>query len=150
MNEVNFDKIKAGLEDAIAYADGDISRDKASVVEMGDGNMAMDVIEKRMVCDDPDQVISNRARFSALNLPDGAGVQCAPDCECGTYRHQIPMPIKGRVRYIDQCIANIVAALNAAGIETVASCCGHGKRPGSILLEDGREILILWHHEETA
>jgi hypothetical protein len=37
------------------------------------------------------------------------------------------MPIRGRVQSIDLCIADIVAALNAANIVTVA-------------LEDGREL----------
>lgn len=43
---------------------------------------------------------------------------------------------------VDACIAPIVAALNAAGVVTVASCCGHGKRPGRISLADGRDLLI--------
>jgi len=63
-------------------------------------------------------------------------------CKMGTYECQIPMPISGRVRYIDLCIADIVAALNAANIKTDSSCCGHGKIDGIISLEDGREIRI--------
>ena len=63
-------------------------------------------------------------------------------CSLGTYECVIPMPIKRRIEYIDFCIAAIVAALNAANIVTDASCCGHGKMDGSILLEDGREIFI--------
>jgi len=63
-------------------------------------------------------------------------------CGMGTYECQIPMPIKGRIQGIDFCIADIVAALNAANIITVASCCGHGKIPARIDLEDGREIMI--------
>lgn len=55
----------------------------------------------------------------------------------------VPMPIAGRVRDIDCCIAAVVAALNAGGIRTVASCCGHGRKPGSIALDDGRWLLIL-------
>jgi hypothetical protein len=43
---------------------------------------------------------------------------------------------------IDKCIVSIVSALNDAGIYTTASCCGHGKRDGSILLLDGRELTI--------
>ena len=39
---------------------------------------------------------------------------------------------------IDICVADIVAALNAANIVTVASCCGHGKQDADIRLEDGR------------
>ena len=35
-----------------------------------------------------------------------------------------------------------MAALNAANIITIASCCGHGKQDGSILFEDGRELVV--------
>ena len=42
---------------------------------------------------------------------------------------------------IDSCIAPIVKALNEAGVYTAQSCCGHGG-DGSILLHDGREIII--------
>lgn len=63
-------------------------------------------------------------------------------CEMGSYECQVPMPIKGRRQDIDLCIADIVAALNAANIITVASCCGHGTMSGNIMLEDGRTLLI--------
>jgi hypothetical protein len=43
---------------------------------------------------------------------------------------------------IDSCVASIVAALNAGGVPTVASCCGHGKRPGNVALGDGRELIV--------
>lgn len=60
----------------------------------------------------------------------------------GTFEGQVPMAIKRRVEWIDPCIAHIVAALNAANIVTVASCCGHGHTCGCITLEDGRELTI--------
>lgn len=63
-------------------------------------------------------------------------------CKMGTYECQVPMPLNGRRQDIDLCVADIVTALNAAGIITVASCCGHGVMEGSIMLEDGRELLI--------
>lgn len=63
---------------------------------------------------------------------------CAP----GEYICQVPMPLNGRRHDIDLCIADIVAALNAANIATVASCCGHGVMDGVIALEDGRRITI--------
>ena len=53
------------------------------------------------------------------------------------------MPLNGRVQCIDFCIHQLVAALNAGGIRTVASCCGHEKMPGRIDLEDGRIITIV-------
>lgn len=69
-------------------------------------------------------------------------------CPVGCYHCTIPMPIRGRMQGIDFCIANIVAALNAANIETLASCCGHGVMPGSVILEDGREVIIVKNAEE--
>lgn len=63
-------------------------------------------------------------------------------CGMGTYECQAPMAIKGRRHDIDYCIADVVAALNAANIITVASCCGHDKQDASIIIEDGRELII--------
>jgi len=44
---------------------------------------------------------------------------------------------------VDTCIASIVQALNDANIETTYACCGHYKAPGSIMLADGRELLVV-------
>ena len=44
---------------------------------------------------------------------------------------------------VDLCIAKIIQALNNFNIQTIASCCGHGKRPGRISLADGRELYVL-------
>lgn len=41
---------------------------------------------------------------------------------------------------IDACLADLVRALNAAGIYTEKACCGHGKHPGWIGLADGRRL----------
>lgn len=43
---------------------------------------------------------------------------------------------------IDECIKPLLKALNQCGMETVASCCGHGNTNGNIALKDGREIII--------
>lgn len=59
-----------------------------------------------------------------------------------TFANQACMPINGKVQCIDWCIHQIVAALNAGGVETVASCCGHGKMQGRIDLADGRILRI--------
>ena len=48
---------------------------------------------------------------------------------------------------IDRCIAPIVAALEAAGIQMRSSCCGHGERNGLIELQDGRRLVI--EHESN-
>lgn len=50
---------------------------------------------------------------------------------------------KWRDMGIDACIAPLVDALQKAGIDMRASCCGHGHLPGSIILADGRELLIM-------
>ena len=60
-----------------------------------------------------------------------------------TYANQVSLDIAGRVVCIDWCIAEIVAALNAGGVRTVASCCGHQRRHGRIDLVDGRVLTIL-------
>lgn len=44
--------------------------------------------------------------------------------------------------WCDPCIAEIVRALNEGGVRTVASCCGHKRLPGTILLADGRVLVI--------
>ena len=48
---------------------------------------------------------------------------------------------------IDKCIQPLVKALNDCGIETIASCCGHGNTNGNIALRDGREIIIVTDYE---
>lgn len=43
---------------------------------------------------------------------------------------------------IDKCIASIVRVLEENGIRMLASCCGHGKCDGNILLLDYSELVI--------
>ena len=59
-----------------------------------------------------------------------------------TYQNQVCLPLNGKVQCIDYCIHHIVAALNAGGVRTRASCCGHGQMHGNIVLEDGRVLII--------
>jgi hypothetical protein len=47
------------------------------------------------------------------------------------------------VKGVDSCIAAIVEALNAGGVTTSQSCCGHGQRNGEIALADGRTLIIV-------
>lgn len=44
--------------------------------------------------------------------------------------------------WCDPCIAPLVVALNAAGLETQWSCCGHGRLPAVIGLKDGRQVVV--------
>lgn len=50
---------------------------------------------------------------------------------------------------IDACIFPIVKTLNDNDIPTDASCCGHGKIAGSIILRDGRELIIAKDWDEA-
>jgi len=65
-------------------------------------------------------------------------------CECGSYEHTVPMCI-GRCKLVevDYCVSRLVGALEAAGFRPVASCCGHGKLPPSVLLDDDSEVVVL-------
>ena len=47
---------------------------------------------------------------------------------------------------IDSCISDIVSALQSGGVDMRASCCGHGKADGNILLQDGRKLIIQGEH----
>lgn len=69
-----------------------------------------------------------------------------------TYRNQVAMPVAGKVVCVDNCIHRIVAALNAANVRTVASCCGHKKMLGRIDLwgnEDERTVLLICNREDA-
>lgn len=50
---------------------------------------------------------------------------------------------------IDRCIAPLIVALRDAGIETIESCCGHGNARGSVILADGRWLVIFTDRNEA-
>lgn len=56
-------------------------------------------------------------------------------CKCREFSKRVTVGV-------DACIADIVQALNDAGIETAGCCCGHGNGDGSIILGDGRVLII--------
>jgi hypothetical protein len=62
----------------------------------------------------------------------------------GSLECQKKCHINDDVVMLDICIADIVLALNQAGIKTTASCCGHANKrtPGFIDLEDGRSFYV--------
>lgn len=51
--------------------------------------------------------------------------------------------VRWKMLPIDECIAELVRALNAAGHPTTAACCGHGDEPGIIGLADGRALVVI-------
>jgi hypothetical protein len=61
------------------------------------------------------------------------------------------MPINGRVRDIDACLALLVATLNTVpALETLASCCGHGHLPPRVDLADGRVLVVMTQEQADA
>lgn len=61
----------------------------------------------------------------------------------------VPVRLARGLCDVDRCIAPMVQALNDAGLETRASCCGHGKMPGNVMLADGRELVIMPDYDST-
>lgn len=48
-------------------------------------------------------------------------------------RRSVELLLKGHILRLDSCIREEIRSLNARGIETVASCCGHGVYPRTVL-----------------
>jgi len=73
-------------------------------------------------------------------------------CEWGdTVPLMVPIPAScshtGEFRWalkpIDRCIAPLVSALNKAGLYTRGACCGHGKLPPSVILDDDTFVVLM-------
>lgn len=70
---------------------------------------------------------------------------------CGEVEVRVRIPAdlscSGRAKWkrvgIDGCIAPLVRALQRGGVDMRGSCCGHGRGPGHIDLQDGRGLLVL-------
>lgn len=70
-------------------------------------------------------------------------------CAGGTNEHTVPVCInRCKVVEVDFCVATLVCALEAGGFRPIASCCGHGKIPPSVLLED--RTMVVWLTEEQS
>ena len=50
--------------------------------------------------------------------------------------------------HVDPCLQKLAQALNDAGMRTANCCCGHGHQPSSIILQDGRYVVIISGHDE--
>lgn len=77
-------------------------------------------------------------RHCGDDRPDRDHTTCVP----GSYSNDTKVRTHRGPAFVDPCIADIVEALNTAGIPTSASCCGHGDEDGSIHLSDGRTLNI--------
>lgn len=68
---------------------------------------------------------------------------------CGACREkQVATRVGELMAAVDYCIAPLVAALNAGGVATTQSCCGHRQSHGRVLLRDGRELTV--HLQRTS
>lgn len=111
-------------------------------VEIGISNSYLSQIETGKIPEPGFFMIHKLLKYYNLSGKDLLMEKPEECCMPGDYTCQVPMPIDGRRQDIDFCITDIVAALNAANIITVASCCGHGKQDGVISLEDGRHLIL--------
>ena len=93
------------------------------------------------------------AIFVVVGAASGIGAaSLAGSLRCGRatriIRVRIPADLShtGEARFatkaIDAGIADIVSALQSAGITMRGSCCGHGAGRGEILLDDGRALHV--------
>lgn len=67
---------------------------------------------------------------------------------CDHPNREAAMTMLSDTVWCDPCLVPLVKALNDGGVTTVASCCGHGRRLGTVTLSDGR-WLVLVPDEET-
>lgn len=112
--------------------------------------------------DEADAKIARAKAALAASSPAPGGREAghAPNCQLKSWAHSSEVECDCRpsresqmvvVRrdqsgtptvWCDPEIVDLVRALNDAGLRTVASCSGHGERPGNIALADGRELFI--------
>lgn len=66
----------------------------------------------------------------------------------GTYKgNKVVKLYNGKEINVDECIHELVQAINDAGILTLNSCCGHSVIPVSIILETGLHMIIATHDQ---
>jgi hypothetical protein len=66
---------------------------------------------------------------------------------CDHRNREAAMTVIDDNTWADPCLAPLVQALNDGGQRTIASCCGHGRRPASIILDDDRFLLVMTRDE---
>lgn len=99
-------------------------------------------------------------RAPTIDWPARTITPCA-DAPFGSYRNHIALPVPpgldiggetGAVG-LDYCIAHEVYGLWQQGIRTRASCCGHGRMPGFIAVDErdeGRMAALGYEGERNA
>jgi len=66
-------------------------------------------------------------------------------CEWGNTK-ELKLP-NGKIVRVDDCIYYLVKILNENYKATIASCCGHGKQPTSIVFADTTEMRIMTYEQ---
>ena len=56
-------------------------------------------------------------------------------CHLGEPRNSVERKVRGKIVRLDSCITEVVADLNKLGMPTLASCCGHGIYPPSVVIK---------------
>lgn len=71
-----------------------------------------------------------------MKIPKFGECHCV-DVEFGTYDNQVVMehPVSGKLVGIDTCIATEIGWLWHQEINTLNSCCGHGKIPPTVIVD---------------
>jgi len=75
--------------------------------------------------------------------------QC--NSKIGDYKCHVATDVKdskGRTVSVDKCLKGAIENLNAHGIKTIASCCGHGVVQPSIKVELSEELIGMPEHSE--
>lgn len=103
----------------------------------------------RLFPDNLHQVISNVWEDMYESAPSHSQQRCnIGNAESHDKELQVTIEHNGKIFGVDESISEFVQLLNSVGLETVASCSGHGHRPANIALKDGREIIIARNYEE--
>lgn len=65
--------------------------------------------------------------------------ECQCGVPCGSYQAIVALPKRPpetKECFVDECIASEIARLRRLGVETIASCCGHGRIRGSLIVDE--------------
>lgn len=83
-------------------------------------------------------------RFATSSPQDSLSAPVQPDGSREAAMIVLERDSSGRPTvWCDPGVVDLVAALNGSGIATVWSCDGHGHRPATVGLKDGRQLLVL-------
>jgi hypothetical protein len=60
-------------------------------------------------------------------------------------RNKGKLELNGKIIRVDECLTDVIASLNSNGMQTLGSCCGHGKYSTTIIIKgDDEKIYELY------